>query len=346
MLTFAEYCLARNFMVELFWHDKNIVSQASQRFNLNLSKLKVNFKLFPSFRSDASYAQKIYKFLKLPSYDLVFFLSDGSIPFLNAKNNWLHFQVPFQLNGTDFKTQQKLTKINQVICNSDFTRSFIGNSFHVKAKTIYPPVSLHNLDPEEGRDLLEDKQDIILSVGRFDQILNAKRQDVLIQAFKKLVDEGLSWKLYLAGGLKENEEFLLALRQSAIGYPIEFFPNIEFRQLKKLYHNAKIYWHATGFDIDENKEPQKVEHFGMSIVEAMYTGSIPMVCAKGGPKEIISDKQNGYLWESIDQLVSITANVAQTQLKQQDLIINAQKRALDFSKEKFFEQLDQLFNII
>jgi glycosyltransferase involved in cell wall biosynthesis len=343
MLTFAEYCLACNHEVELFWKDKEIVTQATDRFALKLDNLQVNSRLYTSFTADASYASKIFKSLKLPNYDLLFYLSDGSIPRLNARNNWIHFQVPFQLDGTDFNTQQKLTHIKKIICNSDFTRDFIGKSFHVRAETIYPPVSIHEFDDTD----LSSKENIILSVGRFDQILNAKRQDVLIQAFKKLVDDGLTnWSLFLVGGLKENDDFLLELRKEAIDYPIEIIPNIKHQDLISLYKKAKIYWHAAGFEIEDDKQPSKVEHFGMSIVEAMAAGCISVVSQKGGIKEIITDKEDGYFWNDLNQLISITSNLVNTQEKQKQLINKARQRAKDFSKERFFTKLDQLFKQI
>lgn len=342
ILTFAEYCLQRNFKVNLFWKDKEIIKKAEDRFHLKLENIKLNPKAYNSFQADASYALKLYKTLNFPSYDLILFLSDGSIPYLNAKNNWLHFQVPFQLDGSDFKTQKKLSKINRVICNSNFTKKFIDKSFNINSDVLYPPVSIHDFELEEKIE----KENIILSVGRFDQTLNAKRQDALIQAFKKLVDEEKidNWKLCLAGGLKENEDFLLLLREKAINYPIEFFPNIEFEKLVQLYQKSKIYWHATGFEINDDKDPDKVEHFGITIVEAMSTGCIPVVCNKGGVSEIITDKENGYLWDDIDQLVKITSNICQVQQKQAELIDKAEKRSYDFSKETFFQNIDKLLN--
>lgn len=344
ILTFAEYCLARNFSVDLFWSDKEIISKACHRFHLNLDKLKVNSSLYHSFQADASYFESFSKVLKMKKYDLIFYLSDGSIPFLSAKKNWLHFQVPFQLDGQNFKIQQKLSKVNLVICNSLFTKKFIDQSFNINSTVVYPPVAIH--DFQENLNI-QNKQNIILSVGRFDQILNAKRQDILIKAFKILYDKEKidNWKLYLAGGSFHNEENLIALRQEAINYPIEFFPNIEFNDLVSLYQKSKIYWHATGYDIDEEKEPNKVEHFGISLIEAMAAACIPVVIKKGGIKEIIEDKVNGYFWQDINQLVKITKNICEVQQKQTDIIENAQKRAQDFSKETYFKNIENLINI-
>jgi glycosyltransferase involved in cell wall biosynthesis len=336
MLTFAEYCLQRGWEVELFWEDEETVYKASQRLNLRLNNLVCNSRIFKGLQEDASYASKIQKWWGIGGYDLIFFLSDGSIPNLRAKQNWLHFQVPFQLQS-DSWTRKKLTKINRVICNSKFTKKFIDASFGVNSEVIYPPVSVHDFSCGDVK-----KENIILSVGRFDQIMNAKRQDVLVEIFKQMVDEGLpNWKLVLAGGQQHNNEYLLKLRELSIGYPVEIQENVAFKDLLKLYKQASVYWHAAGFGVNENKEPDKVEHFGISIVEAMAAGCIPIAFAAGGIKEIISDKENGYFWKNEKQLKEMTLNMIDDISKQERVVVNAQKRAHDFSKEVFFCEFEK-----
>ena len=80
MLTFAEFCLQHNWRVELFWHDPAIIPLAVERFNLNLQKLVCNQNMFASFGDHTSYVQKAKRAFFLPTYDLIFWLSDGSIP--------------------------------------------------------------------------------------------------------------------------------------------------------------------------------------------------------------------------------------------------------------------------
>ena len=41
-------------------------------------------------------------------------------------------------------------------------------------------------------------------------------------------------------------------------------------------------------------DPASVEHFGISIVEAMSRGAIPVVTAAGGPSEIVIHNVTGY----------------------------------------------------
>lgn len=337
MLTFAEYCLQRGWKVEIFWHEIETIKEAEQRFNLNLEGIKLSPKMHLRFSSDSSYADKIAKRFLLSTYDLIFYLSDGSIPSLHAKRNWLHFQVPFQLDGKHFWTQQKLSKINRVICNSKFTKKFIDKSFNIDSEVIYPPVSVDDFHAPEVHN-----EKIILSVGRFDQIMNAKRQDVLIEAFKQMVDDGLEdWWLILVGGQQHNDQELLKLREMSMGYPIDFHVNAPYEELLSWYHRSTFFWHAAGFGIDDNKEPDKVEHFGISVVEAMAAGCIPLVHNSGGLREIIRDKKTGYFWETKEQLVSQTVNMIENLDKENHVVEAARARAQKYSKEAFFKELEE-----
>ena len=44
--------------------------------------------------------------------------------------------------------------------------------------------------------------------------------------------------------------------------------NCPFEELIKLYEKAKIFWHGAGFGENENLNPEKMEHFGITTVSA------------------------------------------------------------------------------
>ena len=86
----------------------------------------------------------------------------------------------------------------------------------------------------------QTKENIILSVGRFDNILNAKKQDVLIDAFRTLVvrEKIDNWKLVLIGGSllePKNNSYLQYLEKKAANLPVEFIVNPPFNILKEQY---------------------------------------------------------------------------------------------------------------
>ncbi len=339
MLTFAEYFLEHGHVVELWWDKTDVIEQSSKRFHLNLIGLSTNSSMYELIKRGNKPLLFIKKWFHQLSYDLIIWLSDGSIPLLFAKQNWLHFQVPFQIRSRSVMNQYKLSKIDNVLCNSQFTKQFIDRSFGVRSTVLYPPV-----DVEQFMLLPKKKEHIILSVGRFDQIMNAKRQDMLINVFKQMCDQGLSsWTLVMAGGLQHNHSHFDTLKHQAAGYPIEFKENIKWEELLDLYKRSTIYWHGAGFEVDDAKEPEKVEHFGMSIVESMAAGAIPIACKAGGVIEIITHGENGYLWDKEADLIEITKQVIGMKEKEKEkMILKAQKRAMKFSKEMFFREVKEL----
>lgn len=327
-LTLAEFLAGRSFQVDVFWDSPEIKKDLISRFNLNLER--VNF--IPTQKNLLNRA-KISS-----SYNLFFWLSDGSVPFLFSKNNLLHFQVPFRsVNGRSLLNRLKLTKINHVVCNSGFTKKFIDKEFGVNSMVIPPPVDIKNFSPGK-------KENLILSVGRFSQLLQAKRQDVLVSAFKKLCDQGLpGWQLILAGATGVGgREFFEKLKVEAAGYPIKLLADIDFESLKSLYGKAKIFWFASGFDVDEDKNPEKVEHFGMTVVEAMAAGCVPIVVPKGGVKEIVKQGETGFFWQDENKLLGATRDLIshpQTLKKLSPVVVKSSQK---FSKEKFCREFDEI----
>jgi len=331
----AAVCLAKNgWQVDVFWDDSRIRRLITERLGIKIER--VNF--VPNALVNGNFFQK----MKITHrYDLVFYLSDGSIPFLFGQKNFLHFQVPFQgVGGRKFLNRIKLRKIKAVVCNSLFTKRFIDREYGVKSRVLYPPVAVREFKPAT-------KEKIILNVGRFTNLLHNKRQDVLIAGFKELIKQRPAmkdWRLVLAGSDREGKEFVDHLRELARGYPIEIQTNLHFNKLKRLYGRAKIFWVAAGFGVDENREPEKVEHFGITTVEAMAAGCVPVVINQGGQPEIVKEGQNGLLWKNQAELVSQTFKLIDNRLLWRKLSAAAQKRAQDFSEEKFCYGLQRIIS--
>lgn len=317
-MTFAKVLVEKGYEVDIEWKSPEIIKLLENRFGLDLGKINV---VEDVNRGDG--------------YDLCFWVSDGSIPALKSRKNILHFQVPFHdVNGKSLMNKMKLYRINKIICNSKFTKSVIDKEFGVDSLVVYPPVAVDEIKPKR-------KENIILNVGRFSGLLQSKHQDILVKEFKKLVDGGLTdWKLILAGGTEiGNNGFTDILRKMSEGYPVEIIESPGFSKIKELYGISKIFWSASGFEIDENKNPEKVEHFGMNVVEAMVAGTVPIVYNAGGHKEIIKEGINGFLWESVGKLISKTENIISDRKLWRQLSLQAQEDSLYFSLEKFNKEI-------
>lgn len=327
MLTLASH-LSQNHQVDIFWDESNIKAPISRFLKIDLTKTNFIKNIFkkPLFS----------KLLSTLNYDLLFVLSDGSVPITFAPTNILHFQVPFK-KEVSLKTKLKLKRYQYVVTNSRFTKSFIDKSFGVSSIVIYPPVDIDSLKSAR-------KENIILSVGRFgNNQLHPKKQEVLIEVFKEVYKKMPKWRLILAGqAKKEDHKYLRNLKKMSRGFGIKIVENTPFEKLKELYAKSSIYWHATGFGEDELKNPQKMEHFGISTVEASAAGVVPVVIEKGGQKEIVEDGKNGFLWSTKAQLLEKTLNLIENKDKLMKMSTSAERNSKRFSQEIFFKQYEKI----
>lgn len=324
VLTLASHWSARH-NVELFWDDASIFDSAQKRLNINLSRVKVTRNIF----RDTSVFKKLFI---TRQYDLIVFLSDGSIPSSLARYNILHFQMPF---GNIPYSAVKLSRYQAIVCNSQFTKQALDARIGSRSVVIYPPVDLVNRRGSK-------KEKLILSVGRFTGFQTAKKQHILLEAFRRgTKDKSLSgWKLVLVGGLlASDEEYFSRLKKMAHDLPVEFLPNAPLTKLTHLYRRASIYWHAAGYG---ETDPRWLEHFGITTVEAMSAGAVPVVFAGGGQIEIVQEGKNGFLWRTGSELLKKTREIIINKNPAETLKKNAINTSKKFSVSRFCDTFDRL----
>jgi len=333
VLTFALGLLKNDYSIVLAWPDRKELDLAHSRFGLDLSKIAINSEAYGLCSQKTAYAERL-KFTK--DYDLIFWVCDGSLPFLFSKNNLIHLQVPFKkMGGNSTINNLKTVFIKKFVYNSNFTRNVLEKNLQKdKGFVLYPPIDTNGFTPGK-------KENVILSVARFDSPSHSKRQDILVEAFRTLSEQVKGYTLVLAGGLKGDEIVMQKLRTSAKGLGVEFLINPDFGELKKIYSQAKFFWHAAGFGINEQTDPERVEHFGMTTVEAMASGCVPVVINKGGQKEIIT-AGTGYLCEDSAEIAQKTVEL----IRNPKALTAMSKAAIDrsqfFSTGNFFEKIKLL----
>jgi glycosyltransferase involved in cell wall biosynthesis len=328
----AAACLVKEHDVDIFWDDTSVIKKAETKFNLILKNVCIVRNIFSK---DFTFLKKMNLTSK---YDVILFLSDGSIPFTAAHKTILHFQFPVEWVFNSIKTQFKLRKINNIICNSNYTKEFIDRKFSCNSKVIYPPVQLFQ-PIDYGR-----KEDIIITVGRFSKLSDGndfKKLRFMINAYKKLCNKGLrNWKFIIATSyLDKDKKEIEILKEAAVKNNVKLVENISQENLKVLYASAKIYWHAAGYREDMLKRPDRMEHFGIATVEAMSAGCVPIVINAGGQKEIVVDGENGYLWDHEDELIEKTLKVASWKNRSLQLKINQTELKEKFGLERFCQDI-------
>lgn len=275
-------------------------------------------------------------------FDLIVYSTVESPPALRHPKAFLIVQFAFPLQGrTPAPVKQWRLRHSlrgyQGIVYSEFARFWLRERWSMESVVLPPEVSPGRYDPTVKRRL-------ILAVGRFFPGHHSKRQDVLIDAFKALPPEiSESWTLVLAGGAKDDEEsrdYIESLRHAAAGHNISLQVNVSAQELHRLYTQAAIFWHATGFG-RRASEPEKAEHFGMTTVEAMSYGCVPMAYNDGGQREILDGV--GVLWDSPQHLIEATRRYASDLALRERTAQAVVARAARYSPTVFRERCRSVF---
>lgn len=193
---------------------------------------------------------------------------------------------------------------------------------------------LYNFMPETTSSLHRNKDyNSIINIGVLANFSEAKGHGFLIDSFKDLVSKYNNYRLIL-GGHGSNEELL---RQKVVEYKIE----------KKVQFLGYVNRDEFFSKIDILIVPSKNETFGRVILEGMQAG-IPVIATKvGGIPEIISDKNNGLLFEYGDRMAffnSILTIVNNNGLRD-SIIINGKKTIKEkFSKENYLIEISKTIN--
>ena len=268
--------------------------------------------------------------------DLLVAITNHFPPLSLAKRSAVIVQFPFEpiagLRGVE--RRMRLRSYDTVLCYSDFVRGHIAERLGVGARVISPPVDTDvAVRAEKGRS--------IVAVGRFFPAAdgNNKKHGVLIDGFRRLLEDEDDVVLHLAGGCHSDpgsQAHLADLRGQAAGLPVEFHPNASPEALEELYAGASVFWHAAGFG---ETQPERLEHFGITTVEAMARGCVPVVPALGGQLEIVRDGENGRLWRTIGELVDATRELLDDYVEAGRLRAAAVRDAAQFAKPRFRERM-------
>ena len=223
-----------------------------------------------------------------------------------------------------------------VLCYSDYVRGWVREYWHRDATVVSPPVAVPEREPDWAR-----KERLILSVGRFFRGGHSKRQDLLVEVFRGLCGAGLQgWELHLAGSVHRaagHSGYFEEVAAAARGLPVHLHPDTAPEDLEELYGRAALYWHAAGYG--GGADPAAAEHFGMTTVEAMARGAVPLVCGRGGQPEVVRDGVDGCLWMDPEQLAAQTRRLAADGAARQRLAAAARASSKRFSEAGFADAM-------
>ncbi|MCL7046015.1 hypothetical protein MKW94_005656 [Papaver nudicaule] len=222
--------------------------------------------------------------------------------------------------------------------NSSWTQAHIVKLWGIprRTKRIYPPCDTKGL-----QELLLERPintPTIISVAQFrpekDHILQLEAFSV---AIKKLDPGSPRPKLQFVGSCRnqEDEQRLQKLKERAIELgvekDVEFHKNLLYRDLVGLLGGAIAGIHSM---VDE--------HFGISIVEYMAAGAVPIAHNSAGPKmDIILEEegqQTGFLAQNVEEYAdAILKLLKMSDAERLEMADAARRRSMRFSEERFYD---------
>lgn len=344
--TLAETLSNENFVSIISTNKSVSKKQIEEYFKLNLSK--VDFVTFRNISEVSSVTEECDIFICLSNFRYIKSHSNKKIQLLQIPYGKIQtstiirkmFSDNFKEGIKDYYRINLLNKCKNddlVITNSNFVHDILKSNYNLDSFVLHPPIDDFYVDNIK-------KENIIISVGRiFTGLYNDKRYDIMIDAFRKLYDkEKPDWEYHIIGSLSsdnKSQDYFNDLKTKATGLPIYFHPNEPYINLKEWYNKATLFWHAAGYGINEDKQPDKVEHFGITTVEAMSAYNIPIVINRGGQKEIIANNCNGYLWNTIDDLINRTIAAIKNEVDIEKIQNNSRQRYNSYSKDTFTKNL-------
>lgn len=222
-----------------------------------------------------------------------------------------------------------MLKKTTVLSNSEFSRSVILKAFGVDSIVLSPPV---DVDFFRNMSLLSSsssskRKDTILVISRFHP---TKKIENAIRLAKLLKERKIGSKMKIVGNLPPGRPgYYFYLKQMVDDYGltdyVQFEINVNFNKLFGLMQRSKVYLH-----------PLVGEPFGISTVEAMSSGLIPVVPALGGHIEFVPLKYQFHTFGEGVEAISVALNAPNSE---RILISDSVKK---YSTQNFIRRFQQI----
>ncbi len=256
-------------------------------------------------------------------FDLVFSTQDaGYIPDIHLPVfQWGYFPRPFRFPNSPPKTirtlplrlyyHRKISRIGLVLAISRYSQSNFDREWKRPTALVYPACNMVSSTT---------KRNLIVTAAR---AVPEKRLELFWRVAKLCPDYEFAMLLTQESRFLEYSKYLAAQAPDN-GRTI-------FNPPKEIYHKflgeAKVYLHL-----------MPGEHFGITIVEAMSAGCVPVVHDSGGPKEIVQDDV-GYRWQRIEEIPNLIDDAVMRAPSEA-----AKQKAKDFTVEKFGNRLSSILS--
>lgn len=204
------------------------------------------------------------------------------------------------------------------LCNSKYVFDLLNSSFpNCNASILYPPVNIKSF---KNNSIV--KKPIVVTCSRFVPKKN-------LHLIPSIASQTPDIEYHIIGSTNKDSKIVLKQIYSEIKKlhctNVYLHKDINKKDLEKWYQKATIYLH-TMFE----------EDFGISIVEGMSFGLIPVVHKSGGPFFDIIDKDKyGFSYNKPEEAAKIISLIMHDSIKQNILRQIVKERSNLFGNERF-----------
>jgi glycosyltransferase involved in cell wall biosynthesis len=204
----------------------------------------------------------------------------------------------------------KIRRISLVLAISEYSKSHFDQIWKVPTKLVYPACQM--VQPSQVRD---------------NSVVTAARgvPEKRLELFWEVARQCPNYEFILLLTQDPRFEEISQKLQKTVPINGQVIVNPNREVYQEILSRSRIYLHL-----------MKGEHFGITVVEAMSAGCVPVVHASGGPREIVGD--SGVLWQKLEEIPRLlsVADSAFDSLSERSM-----SRARSFSQEKFDVELGE-----
>ena len=348
----VEYCIYKNIHLELFALSNKTSVEEKNNVKIHRIKTLIPMEIQPDLSFDLIWLNpRLVSYFRNNKFDLIHVATPGTmglnalllsriykIPIIATYHTHIPEYVKERVNKIIKKTNLKIDRIAQgsesltwefmkiyynrfklVLAPSEYTKKYLEEKLKIKIEIFSHGVDINRFNPKKRNEEFRKNNNLGLSALYVGRIAAEKNLDFLVEIFNDFKDV----KLVLVGDGPHRKD-------------LEKKGNALFFGFKTGDELAQIYSSCDFFVF-----PSTTDSFGMVILEAMASGLPVLVSDKGGPREIVLDKINGFIIKSNDKkewMEKINLIVKDAKLRKKFGIMS-RDLALRMSWEKVFDEL-------
>jgi len=238
---------------------------------------------------------------------------------------WRAYFIPYE-GVQRFLIKRFLNSL--ILTNSIFSKKAIRKYTGKDAIIIHPPVDVETFAYAAKKDVRED---LVISCGRYSP---EKNYEFILEVAEKLKNKPIRFMIVGASSGRVSRKYyekLERIRRAKKLKNVELLRDLDFSKLLALYGKAKVYLHA-----------MRYEHFGISIVEAMAAGLVPVVHRSGGPWEDILKAQQGrygFSYLTIEEAAQTIEDLIENEHARKEIVSRNMGYTYMFSSEYYKKKI-------